>query len=127
MKVTLDVSAAFCVVTQSKGFETFAEKLKHADTVSAPGLFISEASNTAWKYHKIQQVAPEKCQRMASRAISLLDKLIEAKQIWPKALELAIQHNITVYDAMYLAVALEEQSELLSLDRRLMEVWAKVS
>lgn len=44
------------------------------------------------------------------------------KPDFPKSFSLAIKHNLSIYDAVYLALSLEYKSPLISLDRKLQKL-----
>ncbi len=119
MTITLDVSAAFPIVTAMEGKQWVAEHLRKADEVLAPDLYISEASTTAWKFFHIDGGSLEDIHLLAKRAMELPDQIIPAADLWQDALELAHELNHPVYDCLYLSLARQRGAALLTLDREL--------
>ena len=44
----------------------------------------------------------------------------------PATLQLAVENKLTVYDAAYMWLAIEEKAELLTLDEKMKQVWQKL-
>ena len=92
----------------------------HSVSLSAPTHAISETANVLWKHAALLRTitpaeARESMQDLLTAPISLhpLHELIEA------ALELALAHRRTVYDCLYVALALRYGSQLVTADRAL--------
>lgn len=121
MKVVLDVSAAFAVITAGASSQ-FLPQLESAAQVLAPDLYYSEAANAAWKFHHIEGLSPEASHKLAERAIQLVDIFFPSELLWKEALEMACKIAHPVYDCYYLALARQEESALLTADRRLIKI-----
>ncbi|MCB0559460.1 MAG: type II toxin-antitoxin system VapC family toxin [Lewinellaceae bacterium] len=119
MKIILDVSAAFAVVTGAPGDRQFLPSLESAAQVSAPDLFYSEATNAAWKFHHIEGVAPDESLKLAEKVIGLVDIFFPTGPLWRAALELACRLEHPAYDCYYLVLAQQLEATLLTSDKRL--------
>ncbi|MFW5790373.1 MAG: type II toxin-antitoxin system VapC family toxin [Bacillota bacterium] len=119
MKVTLDVSAAVEVVMGGKRQKEVVNILNDADWVIAPSLFIYEASNTLWKYHKYQNYSKEDIMKKIDYLYKMVDQFIDAKDIFEEALPLSCKISHPAYDAMYLVTSRRKNAELVTLDKRL--------
>ena len=119
MKLVLDVSAAFAIITDESGKSQVREAALQAGVLMVPDLYVSEAINTAWKYFHIAGASLEKIQFLAQRSLELPDMITPSIQIWEHALMLAHQLDHPVYDCLYLSLALQEQAALLTLDKKL--------
>ena len=73
MKIVLDVSAAFAIVTGHTSADTRKSHIISAEQVIAPDLFFSESTNAAWKIHYIEEVPPELVFKLAKRSLQLID------------------------------------------------------
>ena len=49
-------------------------------------------------------------------------RLVESSPLWAVAIDLAIDHGLTAYDALYVALALREQCQLVTADRQIADV-----
>jgi predicted nucleic acid-binding protein len=84
----------------------------------APGFWLAEAANALWRHARLGQITAE-------QALALYDDLADAPvvslPIEPRvrqALELAIEMDHPIYDCLYLAVALNHRTEVVTADRR---------
>ena len=122
MKIVLDVSAAFAIITGAPASRYFRPKVESATQVLAPDLYYSEATNAAWKFHHIEDLSPEDALKMAKRAIQLIDIFISSETLWKAALELACGLGHPTYDCYYLKLAQEEAATLLTMDKRVIKI-----
>jgi predicted nucleic acid-binding protein len=87
----------------------------------APDLLWAELGNALWKKHRRRELD----QRTAGRLLRDFSRVpIEFHRTirWAgAALELAMRHGVTVYDALYLALAAGHGCRVLTADRRLRE------
>jgi predicted nucleic acid-binding protein len=85
----------------------------------APDWIVAELANVLWK--KVQR---RECGADQARTIlELFDvdapELLAAAPLVPRALELALRLEESVYDCLYLAAAIESEASLVTADRRL--------
>jgi predicted nucleic acid-binding protein len=86
-----------------------------------------EIGNAIWKQVRIQRSLTVKEARMLISTLGqIVDNLAKIKVSFPaSALEIAVGHNITFYDASYVEAAIESSSTLVTDDGRLSEVGQK--
>jgi predicted nucleic acid-binding protein len=122
-----------CVVDASVGIKVFVEEdmsdkatdlLATTDGASArqvhvPDLFYTECANVLWKYILRFGYTLEEAQSSlrSLRALPLLGT--PSLSLLPKALDLAVAHGISVYDATYAALARQTGLPLITADGRL--------
>ena len=84
-----------------------------------PDLFWLEVANALWKAVWIQKIDSE----MAARSLRLVSDLqiptISSVDLVPRALRLAVRHHRTVYDSVYVSLALRAKANLITADERL--------
>lgn len=84
-----------------------------------PDLFWVEVANALWKAVRRNEISPTN----AVAALSFLRDLdiatLPSIDILPQALDLAIRHVRTVYDSLYVVLALQSKSEMITADERL--------
>lgn len=127
MNIILDVSAAFAIVTGNILANEFLPLIESADQVLAPDLFYSEATNTAWKFHHIEDATPEQSLMLAERAVQLIDLFIPSDSLWKNALSLACEIEHPAYDCYYLTAAQQMNATLLTVDKRLKKIAMKLN
>lgn len=120
--LTIDASAALRIVFDASQHAEALERVRRADTVYAPSLFVVETANALWKYIKARQVSEESALRMHRQALSLVDRSIDGVELFPEALLLAAQLRHPVYDTLYLVVARRTGSALMTSDHSLAEI-----
>jgi len=125
-RVVVDASVAvkWCLPAQEELLVPQAEQLlasyRRGDVeFLIPDLFWPELANAlrkgVWK-EKIDAAWAEK----AYHEVRDLDiSTIESFEFVPKALQLAVHHHRTVYDCLYVALALQSRAELITADERL--------
>ena len=121
MNIVLDVSTAYAVVAQNKAAKKFIPELEQAFEVSAPDLFFSEATNAAWKFNHIEDLSSEDCLHLAENAILLIDTFYPSESLWREALTLACEAEHPTYDCIYWALAKQQDTSLITLDKCLLK------
>jgi predicted nucleic acid-binding protein len=88
-------------------------------TLLAPDLINAEVGNIVWKKHRFQGLAEADAQLIldAFRALTLV--LTPTATLLQEAYRLAVAHQRSVYDAMYLALSLREKCRLVTADEKL--------
>ena len=88
-------------------------------TLLAPDLIYAEVGNIVWKKQRFQGLPVSTAARIL-RAMRRLDiSLTSAKPLLDDAHQLAVTHSRTVYDALYLALCVQEGCRFVTADERL--------
>jgi len=86
----------------------------------APELIIAELGNVLWKKELSGELARDEIQLIGeTMANSFPAELTEARLLLPAALELALDLKLTVYDSLYLALAIVKRATLVTADKKL--------
>ncbi len=84
-----------------------------------PDLFWAEAGNVLWKgVHRRrwpQAVAEDGASELRDRAFFTVSSLT----LLPEALKIALAHDRSVYDCLYVALAIQFKTEMITADERL--------
>jgi predicted nucleic acid-binding protein len=88
-------------------------------TLLAPDLLYAEVGNIVWKKHRFQGLAAEDADAVlaAFRLVSFV--VTSGAALLEDAYRLAVTHQRTVYDAMYLALSLREHCRWVTADERI--------
>lgn len=117
----LDASVlAKCLFTEADSVSARAV-VARAERLIAPDYLFIELSSIAAKKIRRDGVTDAYAAEAIRRARPVLDELAPAGPMAAKALELAIEHGVSVYDALYLALAMLRESVVLTADIRLVE------
>lgn len=85
----------------------------------APHLLIAEVGNVLWKRQRRREISPAAAQRCFEQLLLDCPILLDSPQVSLRALELAMAHDRTVYDCIYLAWALEQRCDVITADEKL--------
>ena len=116
MSLVIDASVALKWVLDEPG-SIQAESLLDQSLI-APDLWLIEAANALWK--RVQRSELTKAE--ALERLEVLRRApvtsFSSQPILAKALDLAHQLNHPIYDCLYLALAIQEDSQVITADRR---------
>ena len=116
--VDASVAAKWCLPAQHEKLVPQAENLLASYRLGdirflVPDLFWAELANVVWKAARRGSITPER----ALSALSLVGDLdiptVSAFDLLPHALLLAMSQGRTVYDSLYVALAVQSKSEML--------------
>ncbi len=85
-----------------------------------PDFVYAECANAFWKYVRVGELAPDDA-RSGLRDLQALplDANKRIRDLAPAALNIALRFETSVYDALYVALADQTRSTLITLDARL--------
>ncbi|MCO6040971.1 type II toxin-antitoxin system VapC family toxin [Thermococcus alcaliphilus] len=121
--IVIDASALAKVLLQEENWESVPLTEKTATLDYA----LVEALNAIWKA-VIQKRLDEEDAKDRTEALKYLAKsllLFEAKNYFERALEIALKEKITIYDALYIALAEELKADLYTSDVKQFEAAKK--
>ena len=87
----------------------------------APELMLAEAGNVVWKYMRAGILTSEEGRAMFKDIEDMPVRLVGHKKLAKHSLELAETYSMTVYDSLYLALALEQGGIMFTADKKLLE------
>ena len=91
----------------------------------APDLVFPEAGNAIWKKVRRGELAVDDARRLARDISGAAIEAIPMRGLLPDAQALALNTGMTVYDAMYLALAIRLETQAITADARLLQVAQK--
>jgi predicted nucleic acid-binding protein len=86
--------------------------------VIAPDLIWCELGNIAWKRVRRGEISSDEAAQVIADLVRMPIDVFPALGLLPPALELAIATDRTVYDCMYLALAIDRRCRLVTADER---------
>ena len=109
------------------GFDDFLRGVERGlNTAIAPELLLAESANVLNKKRKTKELTAAEGDQLLTGIIELPIRLFPHRPLIPRAFELAIDHNLSVYDTLYLALAQEHGAIVFSADLRLQKIAAKL-
>ncbi len=115
----LDASGALAVLLGQPASAAIEPRLREDRILIAPDLYISEITNTAWKYARFTHSSEEKSITLVQSSLNLVDSFFPTSILWKSALQLAIHSGHPAYDCFYLALQQKMNAQLLTADKKL--------
>jgi predicted nucleic acid-binding protein len=126
VRTVIDASAALNLVMRSTSSPGFMNTLEKSRVVLAPVLFHAEVANALWKYLQAGIIDKPTAVTRLTEARDLVDVFEPDESLCTEALSLAALHDHPVYDALYVVVALRHGAKLMTADKRLARLAAKI-
>ncbi|MBN8707154.1 MAG: type II toxin-antitoxin system VapC family toxin [Bacteroidetes bacterium] len=122
MIIVLDASAAIEIALGNELSAQFKKLLQDAELIIAPDTFISEVTNTFWKYRKFAQFTDEVCLKGIEFCLGLVDDFASSTELWKEAFLEGNRYQHSTYDLFYLVAARRHHALLLTKDKKLNEI-----
>jgi predicted nucleic acid-binding protein len=113
---SIDVCGAIEILLQKEKAEKFSKILQEATLIIAPDLYISELTNTLWKYNRANILTKDECVQYINDGINYVDKFIDSKELWQEAFSEGINNNHSIYDMFYMVVTRRNDGILITND-----------
>ncbi len=122
--VDANVAVKWCLPARDESLVSEAEELLASYRIGAeqflvPDLFWLEVANALGKAVWKQKIDTETAERSFRVVSDLKIPTISSVDLVPQALQLAVTHRQTVYDSVYVALALRVKANLITADERL--------
>jgi predicted nucleic acid-binding protein len=120
MTTVVDASVVVKWFVDEPGSDEALAVLEAAQVILAPDLIVPEVGNAAWKKVLREEIERAHAERILRALGGLFDRLVPSVSLVSRALEIAIELQHPVYDALYLALAEAEGARLVTDDGRLL-------
>jgi len=115
----LDASVIAAAFFQEE-FEEIAWTLLASDcSLLAPGMIIEEVGNVIWKKFRRKEIDENEASQLLTDFLHLPFQITPSSYLIESALEIAMEKDRTVYDSLYVALAVETKSTMITADKRL--------
>jgi len=101
-----------------------AALLADGEELVAPDLLLAEVANVIWKRHGRGEIEAAEANDLLADVLRLPISYIPAAELIESALELAVAVRRTVYDSLYLALAIRQGAVMVTGDERLVNALA---
>jgi predicted nucleic acid-binding protein len=120
----VDASLVAAAFFQETGTEAARAILAGGGELQAPDIILAEVGNVIWKRYGRGEIDEAEAGSLLSDFLRLPLVLVASGELIASALELAMRTKRTVYDSLYLALALRTRSVLVTSDLRLVNALA---
>lgn len=101
--------------------------LDESDRFLAPDFLYVETANVIWKHVRQGKITPEGGVKLIAEIHAVAIEAVPCGDLATAAYRIAVTHGRSVYDAMYVALAMQRNTCLITADDRLFNALAKVS
>lgn len=106
-----------------KGLERFFFGVEQGSNVAlAPELLTAEAANVLNKKLKAGLLTPEESKTLLKDLLNMPIHFLSHIHILDHAMDVAAEHHLTVYDALFIALALAQGGVLFSADEHVLKI-----
>jgi len=116
MIVDASVASHWFVDTE---FSAAADPYRALSGLVAPMFLLVETANVLCKQARVGEIPAERCVESIDLLQSSMTELVADVELLPQAMNLALRMRHSIYDCLYLALALERRETLITADRRL--------
>ena len=129
MNLVIDASVVIIFyipeILSDKSEELLARVADGEVVLYAPDLLYPETGNILWKKQCRHELTPAEVDEIVDAITSLPIRVESSMPVMPLAVSIAMHSGITVYDAMYVAVARIYETRMITADKKLMDAMAK--
>jgi predicted nucleic acid-binding protein len=118
------VAAKWCLPSTEESFVPQAQRLLESYSrgeirFMVPDLFWAELGNVMWKAVRSGRISPANALLALGLVNDLSIPVFASADLLPEALRIALAHQRTVYDCLYVALAVQSAVQLITADDRL--------
>ncbi len=117
--LVVDASVVVKLYFAEEFSEDVERRFSSAKELIAPDFLLVETANVIWKRYRHGDISKEQASGIAEQIKTLPLDYYASGNLATEALNLAIKTGCTVYDCMYIALAVQQDAVMVSGDRRL--------
>lgn len=122
-QLVVDASVAVKWYVPEVGSDTAVRILESGQTLLAPDLLVAEFGNILWKKVSRGLLEAAEAKDIASAFLSTMPLQIRSSELLLRAaVKIATTYGCTVYDAVYLSLAVAEDCPMVTADDRLVQM-----
>jgi predicted nucleic acid-binding protein len=120
----VDASVVAAAFFQEEHAEVARSLLAGRRDLLAPDLIHAEVANVIWKRQRRDEIDEDEARGLLADVLRLPLQVTPSRDLLEPALELALPTHRTVYDCLYLALAVRSKSAVHTSDKRLVNALA---
>lgn len=94
--------------------------LERSREIVVPDLFHAELVNVVWQWIRARRLSLDAGIEVLHRGEALPTRVVPTRALWDRALALSVARNHPAYDTLFVALAIETGSKVISNDRPLL-------
>lgn len=110
---------AYALLHVEDRYEQAIATLETIDQIVVPDSLFAELGNVIWQWIQFRQLPLEIGLDALQDAEALVDVVISSSQIRDVALKLAVESSHSFYDTLFVAAAIQSDTQVLTYDRKL--------
>lgn len=131
MNAVIDASALLRLFLQDgpspEGLVPLLEEVEQGESQAlAPQLLLAESANVLRKKCLQGVLSPAETENMLRELQALGIQFMDHQPLMANSLKLALEWKLTVYDSLYLELALQHESHLFTCDQKLQETYQQL-
>lgn len=111
---------AYALINVPEFREDAQRAIERAREVVVPDLFHAELVNVVWQWIRARRLNPQAGLDVLQRGEALPTRVVPTRALWEQALALSVARNHPAYDTLFVALAIEMGSKVVSNDRPLL-------
>lgn len=124
-RLVIDASVLVKLFFEEEHSDAAAKQMKAAREILAPDLIWAESLNVVWKRFRREEITAEDATGIADQILAFPIATQPSYDLAADALELAVSTGRTVYDCLYVALAIRAKCRLLTADHHLFKALAE--
>jgi predicted nucleic acid-binding protein len=111
---------AYALINVPEFREDAQRAIERAREIVVPDLFHAELVNVVWQWIKARRLTFDAGLEVLQRGEQLPTRVVSVRALWERALALSLARNHPAYDTLFVALAIEIGSKVVSNDRPLL-------
>ena len=111
---------AYALLGEAEFHAPAVEALRALPETWAPESLRAELANVLWLWIRHRGVEPARGPEMLRDAEALVTEFVPLGGLWEQALALAVERDHSPYDTLFVALAMQRQSKVLTSDQPLL-------
>jgi predicted nucleic acid-binding protein len=123
-RAVIDASVVVKLFFEEEHSDAAEQWVQAVGELLAPDLIWAEVANVIWKRYDRREIDEAEARQLLADCLRLPLKISPSSGLVEPALELALRTKRTVYDCLYLALAVKTKAVLVSADKRFVNALA---
>lgn len=111
---------AYALIGEADLHERAVAVFESGDELLAPESLRSELVNTLWQWVRLRAMPVESALRKLRQAEALIGEFVPVGDLWEAALELSVEADHSPYDTLFVALAQQRATRVLTHDQGLL-------